>query len=292
MLSPREYRFNSSAIGWCRYYPDTRALDMADTSGSAYRYHDVPPHVVDALVVSPSVGKFFHKYISHTYPCSSVNDASPLLRTSGSTTQLVERSMSAISTFIPDNFTGSIADLLSHLPILVIVVNRRKTKHGDHSVSHTRGYSKITINHSGNQFRFVITLLHEITHAIITHKAAAKVDPHGPEWKMAFGELLTTRLPLFPEELHDSIRRYARNPLYSTDSDTRLSTMLRKYDTLDLRPTVAELPIGQMFSLNGRDTMVKGRLMRKSYLCTTSEGKRFRVSPVARVHTIYTQELA
>jgi hypothetical protein len=288
MSTPLEYRFNSRAISWCRYFPETQELHVAFTIGGTYRYDGVPQHVVEALVVAPSVGRFFHSHVACVYRYSSLQDLLPPVRTKGSTSDLAERSLASVSPCLPDNSLNSIATLLNQAPILVRVVKRRRSKHGDHVVTRSRGYSIITVNHSGNRYQFLITLLHEIAHAFVTHNNSVRVLPHGQEWKATFGELLAGRLSLFPEELRGHIARHARNPLYSTDSDSHLALMLRKYDTLDNRRMVAELPYGQMFSLDGRHVMTKGELMRKSYRCTTPDGKRFRVSPTARVHTVYT----
>jgi hypothetical protein len=83
------------------------------------------------------------------------------------------------------------------------------------------------------------------------------------------------------------VSEYARDPLYSSDSHSGLAAALRKYDTLDLRPTVQEIPLGQMFSLDGKMVLTRGRLLRRWYRCKSSGGRTFRVSPTARVHTLY-----
>jgi SprT protein len=172
-------------------------------------------------------------------------------------------------------------------PMVVRVVRHRETKHGDHTLVRDHGYSVITVSENGNRYLFAITLLHEIAHAQVTQRGRRRTAPHGAEWKAAFRMLLLEALPLFPEDLRWHIETHARAPLYSSDSDPTLALALRRYDTGDLRSTVAELAPGQMFSLNGKRILIKGELLRKWYRCTTPQGKVFRVSPAARVHTLY-----
>jgi SprT protein len=290
MSLPLEYKFNSRAINWCRYYPDTKELEVTFTTGGQYRYIEVPREVVDSLIVAPSVGSFFDRHIAYNYRHARHTEirAAPI-QTNGSSSALIERSLSAVASHLPEGWVESIQKLLSGTPILVHVVRRRKSKHGDHVVTKSSGFSIITVNASGNCFRFAITLLHEIAHAHVSHRYPTRMPPHGQEWKSAFRNLLLERAELFPDDLRNLILKYAEDPLYSTDSDSSLSQALRKYDTLDLRPTVSELTLGQMFSLDGKLIMTKHELARKWYRCTTIDGKKFRVSPTARVHTIYTQ---
>ena len=203
------------------------------------------------------------------------------------TSDLCDRSLASVAPHLPDNFSAAIVALLQQAPMLVRVVRRRRSKHGDHADPRGRGYSLITVNHSGNRYLFALTLLHEMAHALVAHRYRVRVRPHGREWKATFGGLLAGHLALFPAELQGCIARYASKPLYSTDSDAALALALRAFDTLDQRRTVAEIPCGQMFSLDGRQVMRKGAVLRKSFRCTTADGKEYRVSPAARVHTVY-----
>ena len=52
----------------------------------------------------------------------------------------------------------------------------------------------------------------------------------------------------FPEELQGCLARYARKPLYSTDSGAPLALALRGFDTLDQQRTVAEIPLHSVIS--------------------------------------------
>ncbi|MGI6087332.1 MAG: hypothetical protein ACOYCD_05185 [Kiritimatiellia bacterium] len=193
------------------------------------------------------------------------------------------QSQAAVRPYLPPAAVPSIICLLSYLPILVRVVGIRRTKHGDHFHPVGRHYSIITVNDSGNPYLFLITLLHEIAHARIVHEKSARVRPHGREWKLVFGAYLLAHLDCFPKDLQPLLLCHARRPLYSTDADPELSSVLHRYDTRDHRPMLSELRDGQKFWLNSGRAMVKGPLMRKYYRCTDTKGRLFRVAAAARV---------
>ena len=67
--------------------------------------------------------------------------------------------------FIPIAAQKEVELLLKNQPVVVKVVKKRKTKHGDFRKL-ASGKTQITINESENPFRFLITLLHEIAHHI------------------------------------------------------------------------------------------------------------------------------
>ena len=211
----------------------------------------------------------------------------PSVQPHGTTAFLLERSLKAISPHMPPDWHAAVHTMLAANPILVQVVRSRKTKHGDHQVTRAREFSIITINASGNPWQFVLTLLHEIAHAKVAHHVRHRAAPHGQEWKQAFRLLLHAHIRLFPPDLADPVMDYARNPLYSADSHRALAAALRKHDTLDLRPTVQELALGQRFSLDGKTVLVRQQLLREWFKCTTTDGRALRVSPMARVHTLY-----
>ncbi len=288
MTGPLEFRFRSRALAWCRYFPETLELDVCFVLGATCRYLQVPRSVVDGLVTASSAGSYFHRNIAWRYSIARpIAPAVPPKQSRGTAEVLLERCRAAIAPHLPEKWAEPIHTILAATPILVRVVRRRKSKHGDHRVTVSRGYSVITVNASGNPWQFVLTLLHEIAHAHVAHQCAHRAAPHGREWKHAFRQLLRDHLHLFPSDLTDAVSDYSRDPLYSSDSHTALAAALRRHDTLDLRPTVQELSPGQMFSLNGKTVMTKERLLRTWFQCRTTDGRIFRVSPTARVHALY-----
>jgi hypothetical protein len=291
MVGVVEFRFCSRAIAWCRYFPDSLDLDVCFVNGAAYRYAQVPQSAVEGLASAPSVGKYFNRNIAHHYLSTlKAGGESPPIDSSGTRQYLLKQSLEAVSHHLPQCWNEPIARLLTQTPILVRVVGRRRTKHGDHRLIPSRACSIITVNAAGNPWQFVVTLLHEIAHAQVAQKFANSVAPHGREWKHAFGTILCSHRDLFPPSLTDAVSDYARSPFSSTDKHLVLAKALRSFDAFDRRPTVGELGFGPAFSLDGSRVLIKQRLLRKRFLCQAEDGRRFRVSPSARVEVLYDEQ--
>jgi hypothetical protein len=230
--------------------------------------------------------------VSISFPSDYLQDATmPMLKTArpkkNISNDLASRSIAAIGPHISPTWVTPFAKLLRASPVLVRISHHRKSKHGDHRLAPGKGYSIISVNDGGNSWQFVITLLHELAHAEVAHACGPKAAPHGREWKSAFRRLLVAHLDLFPDELQAAVADYAQHPLYSTSSHPQLASALRRYDTTDHRPTVAELRDGQRFSLDGKLVLTRQRLLRTRYLCTTADGRKFYVAPAARVQRVH-----
>ena len=105
---------------------------------------------------------------------------------------------------IPEASLEYVKSLILSENITIKLKKSRKTKHGDFSVK-KNGLCKITINDDLNQYRFLITLIHEISHYKAYKKYGPYVKPHGVEWKNIFKNLL---LPIInPEIIPNDILR-------------------------------------------------------------------------------------
>ena len=138
-----------------------------------------------------------------------------------------------LMSFIPSNAKENIGDLINEHKLNLIVVSERKTKRGDFRV-YSNGSKKITLNKDSNKFRFLITLLHEVSHQLVFQAFGNKVRPHGIEWKKIFKEISKPFLleSIFPLSILDAFKVYLKNPKSSTDLDVELSMSLSKFDTL------------------------------------------------------------
>jgi hypothetical protein len=149
--------------------------------------------------------------------------------------------------YVPEAAIEQIRDLLSEHHFKLKIVNQRKTKHGDFRKL-PNGNFQITLNNSLNKYQFLITLLHEIAHFIAFNKYQ-KIQPHGKEWKHCFQHLMLPFLnpDIFPDELLPYVASYIKNPKASTDSDTKLSLVLKKYSEKNGKTYIFELPLGSLF---------------------------------------------
>ena len=183
--------------------------------------------------------------------------------------------------FIPDNAKENIRDLINRYELNIIVVSERKTKRGDFRV-YSNGLKKITLNQDSNKFRFLITLLHEISHQLVFQTFGNKVRPHGIEWKKIFKEISKPFLfdSIFPLSILDAFKMYLKNPKSSTDLDMELSMSLSEFDTLSDNFYIDQLEMGQLFLHKKKDIYKKISKKRKRYVCEkVSNGKLYLFQP-------------
>ena len=186
-----------------------------------------------------------------------------------------------LMSFIPCNAKKNIGDLINEHRLNLIVVSERKTKRGDFRV-YSNGFKKITLNQDPNKFRFLITLLHEVSHQIVFQAFGNKVRPHGIEWKKIFKEISKPFLleSIFPLSILDAFKVYLKNPKSSTDLDVELSMSLSKFDTLSDYFYIDKLEMGQFFLYKKKDIFKKISKKRKRYVCKkVSNGKLYLFQP-------------
>ncbi|NRB58337.1 MAG: SprT-like domain-containing protein [Winogradskyella sp.] len=194
----------------------------------------------------------------------------------------------SISDFIPKNAAFLVESLLSKDNLVVKVKSERKTKHGDYRQL-PNGLHQITVNSNLNQYRFLITLIHEIAHFEAFQKYGRLIKPHGKEWKMTFQHLMLPflRPEIFPVELLPLLARHFKNPKATSDTDEQLALALKQFDE-DLDKTyVFQLSSGQKFKLYNGRVFIKGEKRRKRIECVeVKTGKLYLFNPNAEVEII------
>ena len=159
----------------------------------------------------------------------------------------------------------------------------RSSKYGDFRPA-SRGRSpQITVNGDLPTFRFLLTLTHEIAHLMVWRTHQLSVQPHGPEWKRQFADLLRELALLddLPTLFRNAILRHARRPKASGGLDTQLAQALQTLDGGE--PILDSIPIGAIFSMGDR-TFRKISVQRTRCLCLEIEtGQRYRVARSATV---------
>ena len=190
--------------------------------------------------------------------------------------------------FIPVAAQEKLKDLLQHEPVLIKVVKKRRTKHGDYRKLPS-GLIQITVNESENSFRFLITLLHEIAHHLAFQDHGFRIAPHGREWKNTFSRIAQPFLipSIFPSPLLEVLQHHLKNPKASSDTDIQLGLALKSFDPSTHKKAIFELPVKAKFKLENGRVFQKGIKQRKRYLCTElSSGKAYLFQPTAEVDQI------
>ena len=178
--------------------------------------------------------------------------------------------------FIPTNSISYIEDLLKRYQIEIKIKSERRTRHGDFRVL-SNGNCLITVNSNLNKYRFLITLIHEITHLYVYKLFYNTVKPHGVEWKNQFRILISPVLnpDVFPKALLPLLANYFKNPKASTDSDIKLVKELKNYDLCNDKNYIYQLDLGTKFSIyNGKIFKLEEKL-RKRYKCIEIETGKY-----------------
>lgn len=182
--------------------------------------------------------------------------------------------------------------LLEHDNLTVLVKKERKTRHGDYRKLPS-GKHQITINGSLNEYRFLITLIHEIAH-FEAYKAYGRfIKPHGVEWKRAFQHLMLPFLNpnIFPLEILPLLARHFKNPKASSDTDVALAFALKQFDEPNDKTYVFEIPIGSRFQLYNGRLFKKGKKRTKRFECVEiNTGKVYLFNPNAEVLLMTSEE--
>ncbi len=191
--------------------------------------------------------------------------------------------------YLPERAIDLCIILIKEHNVNLKIVNKRVTRHGDYRKL-PNGAHKITVNASLNQYRFLITLVHEIAHLVAFEKYGRKIKPHGLEWKRTFQKLMLPFIhpEIFPSKVLPLIANHFRNPSASSDTDAKLSLALKQYDCMLIENSyVFELPIGSIFRIPNGRIFKKGNKKIKRYECLEVITKRvYLFQPNAEVELI------
>ncbi|MCL5128662.1 MULTISPECIES: SprT-like domain-containing protein [unclassified Algibacter] len=193
-----------------------------------------------------------------------------------------------LKNYIPSNSLVQVLNLLAHDNLSVKIKNERKTRHGDY-MQLPNGKHQITINSNLNEYRFLITLIHEIAH-FETYKAYGKyIKPHGLEWKHTFQHLMLPFLNpnIFPNNLLPLLAQHFKNPKASSDTDIKLAFALKQFDEPNDKTYVFEIPLGVTFKLyNGRVFKMGQKRVKRFECVEIKTGRLYLFNPNAEVELI------
>lgn len=193
-----------------------------------------------------------------------------------------------LARYIPEHAVRPVFELIVSNQVHLKIVNERQTRHGDYRRS-LHGKHEITVNASLNQYKFLITLIHEIAHLAAFEKFGRHIKPHGNEWKITFQRLMVPfiRPEIFPQHLLPLLARHFRNPNASSDTDTTLSLALKQFDQQNDKNYVFEIPYGSIFRISNGKIFKKIAVRTKRFECLEiSTGKTYLFNPNAEVELL------
>ena len=194
-----------------------------------------------------------------------------------------------LSKYIPEHAVKPVFELIVANQVHLKIVNERVTRHGDYRKG-LSGKHEITVNASLNKYKFLITLVHEISHLVAFEKFGHNIKPHGNEWKYSFQRLMIPfiRPEIFPHSVLPLVANHFRNPTASSDSDARLAFALKQFDERkqDIH-YMHEVPSGSLFRIKNGRIFKKQGLRVKRYECLeVKTGRLFLFNANAEVEII------
>ena len=193
-----------------------------------------------------------------------------------------------LSKYIPEHAVAPVFELIKINNVHLKIVNERVTRHGDYRKG-LEGKHEITVNASLNKYRFLITLIHEISHLVAFEKFGRNIKPHGNEWKYSFQRLMIPfiRPEIFPNQLLPLLARHFKNPTASSDTDATLALALKQFDQQNDRDYIFEIPYGSVFRIHNGKIFKKIALRVKRYECIEiSSGRIYLFNPNAEVELL------
>ncbi len=190
--------------------------------------------------------------------------------------------------YVPEFAVQPVFALIVDNNVHLKIVNERVTRHGDYRKA-VDGKHQITVNASLNKYRFLITLIHEISHLVAFENYGYRIKPHGLEWKRVFQRMMIPyiRPEIFPNQLLPLLARHFKNPSASSDTDATLALALKQFDAQNDKHYIFEVPYGTSFRIHNGKIFKKGAQRTKRFECTeVSSGKLFLFNPNAEVEIL------
>ncbi|HEY0091810.1 MAG TPA: SprT-like domain-containing protein [Flavobacterium sp.] len=192
-----------------------------------------------------------------------------------------------LTKYLPEHAVKPIFAMIVENQVHLKIVNTRITRHGDYRSA--AGKHEITVNSGLNKYRFLITLVHEISHLVAFEKYGRNIKPHGEEWKYCFQKLMIPfiRPEIFPSHLLPLLARHFKNPSASSDTDATLALALKQFDVENDKNYIFEIPYGSFFRIHNGKVFKKGAQRTKRFECQElSTGKVYLFNPNAEVELL------
>ncbi len=166
------------------------------------------------------------------------------------------------------------------------IVRPRKTKLGDFRPLRPPARHRITLNADLPPLQCLVTLVHEIAHAIIWNRYQNRVPSHCREWKQCYQHLLTEVLTLniLDSQASAALREHIRRPKARSSVTCPVQKLVQPvYKGLVLN----DLTPDQMFSLSSGQCFKVVKKLRTHWHCKElSTGQDYRVHGLAPINLL------
>ena len=102
---------------------------------------------------------------------------------------MFDSQISILKPYLPKNSIPLVLNYLNKWNVNIKVSEKRNTKHGDFRILPNQTL-QISINKTLNKYRFLITLIHELSHLVAYEKYGLNIKPHGNYWKKTFKDMI------------------------------------------------------------------------------------------------------
>ncbi len=192
-----------------------------------------------------------------------------------------------LNNYLPPGTGDAVASYLQQYHVHLTIARERASILGDYRHRTDQTNHRISVNGNLNQYSFLVTLLHELSHLLTFERFGRRVQPHGREWKTIFGQLLQQFITnnVFPADIEKELLLSLDNPAASSCAEAGLLKALRNYDQKgNNQHLVEELPPHSLFKTKDGRVFQKGEKLRKRIKCKEiATGKFYLFSPVYEV---------
>lgn len=198
-----------------------------------------------------------------------------------------EAPISHLQEFLPPGTYEPVLSYLRQYKVHLTVARERKSLLGDYRHRTHHSNHRISVNGNLNKFSFLITLLHELAHLVTFEQFGNKVQSHGKEWKIIYGQFLHQFIlhKVFPQDIEEELQRSLKNPAATSCAEDGLLRILRRYDLVkNNHRLVEDLPLKSLFQTSDGRIFQKGPQLRKRFKCVeVNTGRVYLFSPVYEV---------
>ena len=195
-----------------------------------------------------------------------------------------------LQNYLPPGTGDAVLAYLQQHKVHLTIAKERASILGDYRHRTNHANHRISINSNLNKYSFLITLLHELAHLLTFEQFGNKVQSHGKEWKLIFGQLLAQFVEhkVFPADLEKEILFSLKSPAASSCAEDGLLRVLRRYDEGNSnQQLVEEVGLNNLFRTKDGRIFRRGEQLRKRFKCLeVKTGKLYLFSPVYPVEVV------